>query len=128
MPSEAVVFPVAAAELEEREAAGRAREESARIASVLEEPERLLERLGIARETVAEVLARPGRSGSGRGGLRCFKFPDRDPKGSSCQGNLEARRPTGPPQVLANAPCRGRGIPATAKNRAPQVLTMHPEQ
>lgn len=42
-----------------REAVERAREEAVRIASVLEEAERLVERLVIAREAVAEVLAGP---------------------------------------------------------------------
>jgi hypothetical protein len=48
-----------------REAVERAREEAARIAAVLEEAERVLERLVIAREAVVEVLAEPaGRAGT----------------------------------------------------------------
>nr|WP_228873546.1 hypothetical protein [Streptomyces halstedii] len=43
-----------------REAVERAREEAARIAVVLEEAERVVERLVIAREAVAEVLAGRG--------------------------------------------------------------------
>ncbi|MBT2457731.1 hypothetical protein [Streptomyces sp. ISL-86] len=42
-----------------REAVERAREEVARIAAVLEEAERVLERLVIARKAVVEVLAEP---------------------------------------------------------------------
>ncbi|WP_329201592.1 MULTISPECIES: hypothetical protein [unclassified Streptomyces] len=42
-----------------REAVERAREETVRAAAVLEEAERVLERLVIAREAVVEVLAEP---------------------------------------------------------------------
>ncbi|NUK22773.1 hypothetical protein [Streptomyces lunaelactis] len=58
MPS--VLGLLEAKESAAREAVERAREEAARIAAVLEEAERVLERLVIAREAVVEVLAEPG--------------------------------------------------------------------
>lgn len=57
MPS--VLGLLEAKESAAREAVERAREEAARIAAVLDEAERALERLVIAREAVVEVLAEP---------------------------------------------------------------------
>ncbi|MDJ0465329.1 hypothetical protein [Streptomyces sp. H27-C3] len=57
MPS--VLGLLEAKESAAREAVERAREEAARIAAALEEAERVLERLVIARDAVVEVLAEP---------------------------------------------------------------------
>jgi hypothetical protein len=105
-----------------REAVERAREEAARIAAVLEEAERVVERLVIAREAVVEVLAEP----AGRG----MDVVEENAVAAAvtgspvpCQSGRLARTVLAPdyPADHLGAGDRGRGRPGQSAGQAPAV-------